>query len=151
VPVRIGAERGRAKKLTVAWHFSRNKEWTRPHYQCAWCKSEGRYLRRNCRQFPDKWKRRPADVWVRKIERAETGGNKSEVVIASSAECPVSAITPQSLFLIEMIHGSQITHEMTGAALFGPDSGRWPAIYLDAVRAVHRAKTRETEAMTHGR
>jgi hypothetical protein len=135
----------------VAWHFSRAKEWIRPHYKCEWCKGERRYVRRNCRQFPGDWKRRPADVWVRKIERADAKGNKSEVVIASSAECPVSAITPESMFLIEMIHGSQVAHEMTGAALFGPDPGRWPAIYFDAVRTIHRAKMQETEAMTHGR
>lgn len=142
------------KKLTLAWHFSRANEWIRPQYQCGWCKREGKHRGRNCKQFPDEWKTgRPPDVWVRTITGPAKGKDQpgAQVRVASSTECPVSAITPESLWLIEMVHGSRVAHEMTGAAMFGADASRWPAIYFDAVRTIHRAKTRELEAMTNGR
>jgi len=45
----------------------------------------------------------------------------------SVAECPVSLITPRSMWLVQLLGSQSRVKEATGAALFGPHSGRWPA------------------------
>lgn len=151
---------GSAKKLTVAWHFSRAGGWTKPEFKCEHCKAEKLHAKRNCSQFPEdwqSWRRQPA--WVRKIEWMQPGRNgeaptpRSESIRSSAtAECPVSLVTPESMFLVELIHGSQITNETMGATLFGADTRRWPAVYHDAVRVVAAAKLAEDVAKSkqHG-
>lgn len=97
--------------------------------------------------------------WVHTIEwtnKAKEGmaPETTRVTIRSSAstECPVSLVAPDSMYLLELVHGSQVTHEATGSALFGHDSARWPAIFFDAVRVVSAAKYAvESEMRKHGR
>jgi hypothetical protein len=63
--------------------------------------------------------------------------NKSYVVSGvETAECPVSLITAESLQLLEMVTSSNLTKESSGAALFGPNTSRWPAWWHDAVVVV---------------
>ncbi len=64
----------------------------------------------------------------------------------SSAECPVSLITPQSMWLVQLLGSQGRVKEATGAALFGPHSGRWPAWWFDAVDVFQRIAVMEKEA-----
>ena len=64
----------------------------------------------------------------------------------SSAECPVSLITPESMWLVQMLGSQGRVKEACGAALFGPNSGRWPAWWFDAVDICQRVVSLEKEA-----
>ena len=69
----------------------------------------------------------------------------------SSAECPVSLITPRSMWLVQLLCSQSRVKEATGAALFGPHSGRWPAWWFDAVDVFQRVAGMEKEAAEHER
>lgn len=60
-------------------------------------------------------------------------GSFFQINDCSIDECPVSFITPESRFIVDMESSNRHAKEATGAALFGPDSGRWPAIWYDSV------------------
>ena len=64
----------------------------------------------------------------------------------SSAECPVSLITPRSMWLVQLLGSQSRVKEATGAALFGPHSGCWPAWWFDAVDVFQRVVGMEKEA-----
>ena len=55
----------------------------------------------------------------------------------------MSYITPKSRFLLELVQGSRASYSATGAALFGPDTRKWPAWFHDAILAVESAITEE--------
>ena len=136
----------------MAWHFSRAEGWSDKDFKCENCKARKLHRKpgRNCSQFPDEWQARPKNVWVRRIEGQRRTSTKGQTVPWSAAipetgvtECPVSYITPESMLLLEMVQGSRVSHEVTGARLFGSDTARWPAKYFDAVRVVHFAQMAE--------
>lgn len=78
------AERGRAKKLIVAFHFFRTEQ---AGWKCDACRKQGLEKRRRCGFLPEA-ERGPARlVWVR--------GR------AASEECPKSLVTPETLALLE--------------------------------------------------
>ena len=142
--------RGAAKKLALAWHFSRAGEWIKQKWQCDHCKAHKLYQHRNCRRyFPRliKIDRRPC--WAARHSSTTTGrlGSSKSWTIPDTAisECPVSAITTDSLQLLEMTSNNRIAKE-AGAAMFGPDAGRWPAWFFEAVATVSRAEGAELQA-----
>ena len=63
-----------------------------------------------------------------------------------SSECPVSAITPQSMWLVQLLGAQSRVREASGAAMFGPHAGRWPAWWFDAVDTFQRVVGLEKEA-----
>ena len=67
------------------------------------------------------------------------------------SECPVSFILPDSMQLITLVHTSMDTKELAGACLYGTDSGKWPAWYVDAVTVIGSCRQREKEAIDSGR
>jgi hypothetical protein len=64
----------------------------------------------------------------------------------SSAECPISLITPETMWLVQLLGSQNRVKEATGAALFGAHSGRWPAWWFDAVDIFQRVCSMEKEA-----
>jgi hypothetical protein len=80
----VRAERGRTKKLTVAFHFFRAEHAA---WNCDACRKQGLERRRRCGFLPEA-ERGPARlVWA----RGRVGTD----------ECPRSAVTPESLALLE--------------------------------------------------
>jgi hypothetical protein len=69
----------------------------------------------------------------------------------SAAECPVSLITPRSMWLVQLLCSQSWVREAIGAALFGSRSGRWPAWWFDAVDIFQRVAGMEKEAAEHER
>jgi hypothetical protein len=62
----------------------------------------------------------------------------------SSAECPVSLLTrpdspfPEAIRLTEILTSDRIVKNGTGAVMFGPDSGKWKAVWFDLVTIFSR-------------
>jgi hypothetical protein len=84
------------------------------------------------------------DPWTPQYE-TEKGSqfNVSEVEID---ECPTSFITSESKALIEL-HGRLMRgKDAVGAAMFGPDSGAWPAWWLDLISVLEVQKILESNA-----
>ena len=71
--------------------------------------------------------------------------DKPEAVIDGTQvnECPVTFVTPESLQMIELIQINRVTKP---AALFGPDTGRWPAWLADATMCIEAALAAEEQA-----
>ena len=67
----------------------------------------------------------------------------------SSAECPASLIAPESMWLVRQLSSQNRVKEATGAALFGPHAGRWPAWWFDSVDTFQRVASMEKEAAEH--
>ena len=63
----------------------------------------------------------------------------------------MSLITPRSMWLVQLLCSQSRVKEATGAALFGPHSGRWPAWWFDAVDVFQRVAGMEKEAAEHER
>lgn len=80
-------ERGRKKKLTVAFHFQRSNPAA---WKCDACRKSGLDVKRRCGFLPEERRGEPATVWVR--------GR------VSTDECPKSLITPESMQLLEAFH-----------------------------------------------
>ncbi len=81
-------ERGRTKKLLVAFHFYRTSQ---AGWKCDQCRLQGLDARRRCGFLPAE-KRGPKKlVWAR--------GR------ASSEECPKSLVTPASIERLEKFYG----------------------------------------------
>jgi hypothetical protein len=51
----------------------------------------------------------------------------------SSNECPVSQITPESRWLVQLLSKNTRINRGTSAPMYGMDSGLWPAWWYDAV------------------
>jgi hypothetical protein len=122
----------------------------KPEWQCDHCQERKLYEHRNCRRYflsLVQLDRRPC--WVARhssSQRFLRGPSKSWTVPGTAInECPVSAITTDSLTLLELTVNSRVAKE-AGASLFGPDAGRWPAWFFDAVATVSRAESAELEA-----
>ncbi len=77
-------ERGRAKKLIVAFHFQFANQ---AGWKCDDCRRNGLEKRRNCGWLGGRAAAPRRPVWIRKHAVAE--------------ECPVSYITPQSMAWLE--------------------------------------------------
>ncbi len=64
-------------------------------------------------------------------------GSKSYSVGSVTAdECPVSLISDESKALIEIESMNHQAQKSTGATLYGPDAGAWPAVWHDVVTLV---------------
>lgn len=102
---------------------------------------------RNCRHFPELIQIGRAPCWT---PRAKHGDKTREVMGYRNSECPTSYITPESAWILELVNSNTVATRDTGAALFGPDSGKWPAWWVDALIAVAGARAdwerAETEA-----
>lgn len=61
----------------------------------------------------------------------------------SSAECPVSAITPRSMELLVVWLRAR---RVPGAAMFGSDLSRWPAVMVDAWETLEIEQARYEQA-----
>jgi len=80
----VRLERGRAKKLIVAFHFQFANQ---AGWKCDDCRKNGLEKRRNCGWLKQRGPAPERPVWIRKH--------------AVAAECPVSYITPQSAAWLE--------------------------------------------------
>jgi hypothetical protein len=62
-------------------------------------------------------------------------GTVYQVDEASCSECPVSLLDRhrQLRRLVDIVSTDRAVKNGTGAVMFGPDSGRWPAEWYDAV------------------
>lgn len=78
------AERGRKKKLIVAFHFFRGEQ---AGWNCEQCRQKGLETKRRCGFLPEDKRGAPKLVWVR--------GK------AATEECPRSVVTPASMELLE--------------------------------------------------
>lgn len=68
------------------------------------------------------------------------GSGKNRVtyfIDLATVECPVSAITPQSMDLIEAVSAARTVHKASGGVFYGVDSAQWPCRYFDAVEVMH--------------
>lgn len=63
-----------------------------------------------------------------------------------SAECPVSAITTESRWLLNLESGAKRVYDASGASMFGPDAGRFPAWWFDAVTTIEGCRVLENNA-----
>ena len=148
---RILADWGRSKKLATAWIFSRTGGWSRAEYQCGYCKEHRLHEKRVCKKhFPHLVQIGKKPAWVPRVRR----GDKSVTVRGyGGAECPTSYITPESVWILEMADTHGLAHRDAGGTLFGPDTRRWPAWWLDALVAIAGAKNdyerAEVEAMNN--
>jgi len=61
-------------------------------------------------------------------------------------ECPVSAITAHSRFLIQQDTMNRHHKEAAGACLFGTNTSDWPALWADAVALIADARLSEHNA-----
>jgi len=120
----VRAQRGRKKKLIVAFHFYR--EGNQTAWRCDECRKAGLEKRRNC-------------GYLRK-----GGAGKSRPVWASgkvwTAECPRSFITAESLTLLD----AYAVWRMPGALHVFEDM---PARVADALMTLH---TEERAELNHG-
>lgn len=53
-----------------------------------------------------------------------------------SHECPVARITDESMRLVRDFSRAKRVHGASGGVLYGPDSGKWPARWFDAVDVI---------------
>ena len=76
------------------------------------------------------------------------GSNPKTNIVAGVEcdECPASLITPDSKFLVQLEAENHLMKDSTGAALFGLDSGQWPACWADAVVVIAAARIAESNA-----
>ena len=63
----------------------------------------------------------------------ESGGLRFRVEDISTNECPVSLITPETMWLVQLLSKQMRVHRAASAPLFGPDASVWPAWWYDAV------------------
>lgn len=64
-----------------------------------------------------------------------------------SWECPVSAITPESFDLVQIVNDAQNMKEFMGATLYGADSADWDQRHYDAVRVIAQEDARAQNAV----
>lgn len=145
-------ERGRAKKLAVAWLFSRAGGWQRAEYHCGYCKSKKLYEGRNCKlYFPDLVEINRKPIWVARFPiPGDKEKRQASVGAYKTNECPTSLITAQSLWLLEQVRNNESLHE-TGATAYGPDANKYPAWWIDAIEAVNNARFALEDAIDRAR
>lgn len=133
-----------AKKLIVAYHFARSGGWQREEYDCGKCNQQGFYLKRNCRKYHSN--RPPVDYRWTPDYRTEQGGIVN--IEVEARECPVSLLAdaPELRSLIHLDTRNRQVQKATGAAMFGPDSSLWPAVWFDAVAVLQTARDEEEAA-----
>jgi hypothetical protein len=88
---------------------------------------------RNCRHFPDLIQIGRTPCWTPRAKEKEVQGYRN-------SECPTSYITPESVWILELVNTQSVATRDTGATLFGPESGKWPAWWTDALVAVASAR-----------
>ena len=118
--------------------FARWGGQTRAEYQCWYCRERKLYEQRNCsKHFPELVQigRKP-NAWSPKVEGKKTGYVKGYHM----AECPTSFITPDSTWILELASANGVATRDAGATLFGPDTRKWPAWWMDAVITLAGAK-----------
>lgn len=82
------------------------------------------------------------------IKRKDGGAREKVIEGTALSECPVSFITPESIALVDLVRSSKLAHNVAGAPLFGTDSSKWPAWWIDAVSICEVAIASETELRT---
>ncbi len=74
------------------------------------------------------------------------GGKSYAVPQVSCDECPVSFITDESKALVEIESMNAHAQKATGATLYGPDSGQWPAVWHDIVTVIQMQRSLDEAA-----
>jgi hypothetical protein len=71
------------------------------------------------------------------------------------AECPVSAITPESLTLLALLDSNAAASNAASATLYGPDLSQHPAWWSDAIRIIDLTRRQyeaaEMQALSNAR
>lgn len=135
---RVRSGGGEPKKLATAYLFARMGGWKRAEYQCGTCRQKRLYRNRNCRKyFPELVQIDRKPCWVPRA----TAGKTAQVALRGYEinECPVSFITGQSQWVLDLIQENGVANEMA-ATLFGPDSRKHPAWWIDAIAVVGGAR-----------
>lgn len=85
--------------------------------------------------------------WAPKFT-VQIGDKKKTVTVMRyrSAECPTSAITGESIWLVEQIRTAMLMKE-NGAIMWGADANRHPAWWVDAHDAIAAANAAYDEAV----
>lgn len=78
--------------------------------------------------------------------RTEKGGLIE--IDVQSRECPksIALLNPELKALILLDTRNRQAQRATGAAMFGHDSGLWPAVWFDAITALQSARDEEESA-----
>ena len=124
----------------MAWHFAQAGNWSKPEWNCGTCKERGLFKSRNCSRYFPNQTRRKNPTWCASVS-VQTGKpgqrrTKSRTIPGSaSLDCPVAAITPDSLGLLELVRINRAAKE-SGACMWGPDLRHWPAVIFDAVALI---------------
>ena len=146
---RVRSGGGRPKKLATAYLFARTGGWKKAEFQCGTCRQKRLYRSRNCKKyFPELVQIDRKPCW---IPRA-TAGKTAQVALKGYEinECPVSFITGKSQWMLDLIQENGVANEM-GATLYGTDSRKHPAWWIDAIAVVGGARAEferaEIEAM----
>jgi hypothetical protein len=63
-----------------------------------------------------------------------------------SEECPRSLIDEQSMVLLVLVRQDRHAKEATGATMYGPNRGKWPVAWDDAVQICERVRIMEHNA-----
>ncbi len=113
---------------------SRNKR-----YDCRECRKHNFIEGRNCQRY------RPFDVDLSDLSRQwtpryEVNGKSMPVSSITISECPVSFITEESTYLLDLFAVSHCAASFGGMALFGPSLADWPAWAVDAAATLGAAK-----------
>ncbi len=61
-------------------------------------------------------------------------------------ECPRSLIDDATMALVSIVRQDRHAKESTGATLYGPNRGKWPAAWDDAVLIAERVRIMEHNA-----
>lgn len=133
----------------MALAFTRSGGWGQEQFNCDSCRAQGLHHRKNCRKYaPDSVDPEKPDWWT--PEYKDTG-LVFRIDNISSNECPVSAITPDSRWLVEILSKNLRVHRAAGAPMYGTDSGLWPAWWFDAVEIAQRVIDMEEAAAAQER
>jgi hypothetical protein len=119
----VRPERDRNKKLIVAFHF---QFANRAGWNCDACRKNGLEAKRRCGFLPLAARGEPRIVWARKS--------------AQTSECPKSAITGESMALLEEF----LVHRRLGIAV----SLEMPARKVDAFLILQGEMEREERDVT---
>lgn len=125
---------GTAKKLATAYLFAQTGGHQDPEYHCGNCQKRKLHQGRNCRKFfPDEFDPNRRGGWVPWFP-IKIGDKSTRFALPEFAikECPVSAITGESLAIVEMAANADVAHDK-GGVMFGPDAAKWPAWWADAL------------------
>ncbi len=89
------------------------------------------HFQKNCRRYdPQGFQPDKPDWWV---PQYESGGLRFRVEDITANECPVSLITPETMWLVQLLSKQMRVQRAASAPLFGPDASAWPAWWYDAV------------------